>query len=116
MEEKIQKHFQFKTKLNSTKKHLPTHHCKSTQNTPVSGLAIGQHLLDNKICPENFNINQFLILSTMQSFFHLATLEATFIESLKPSLCRQKDLFFGLKLSCYSGSERANKQTRALFL
>ena len=59
----------------------------------------GQHLLDNKICAEKFNINWFLILATEQSSFHPATLKVTYTESLESSLCCQKELVYKLKLS-----------------
>ena len=73
--------------------------CKSTHNAPISDLAMVQHLSDNKICRKKFDINWFSILATRQSSFHLATLEATFIESFKPSLCQQKEFVYELKLS-----------------
>ena len=38
-------------------KNLSRRHCKPTQNAPISDLAIGQHLSDNKICAEKLNIN-----------------------------------------------------------
>ena len=39
-------------------------YCKSTQNAPISdsGSAVGQHLQDNKVCADNFDINCFSIL------------------------------------------------------
>ena len=45
----------------------------------------------NKIYTEKFDINWFFILATGQSPFHLKTIEATFIELLEPSFCRQKE-------------------------
>ena len=54
--------------------------------------SLSQHLLGNKICDEKFDINWFSILSVGQLSFDLATLKATFVESLELSLCRQKDL------------------------
>ena len=71
-------------------KDLPRHQCKSTQNAPTSNLAIDQHLFDNKIGAEKFNINWFSILATGHSSFHLATLKTTFIESLEPSLSPER--------------------------
>ena len=64
-------------------KDFPRRQCKSTQNAPILDSAIGQHLLDNKVCAEKFNINWFPTLAVRRLFFHLATLEATFIESLE---------------------------------
>ena len=31
-----------------------------TKNAPISDLPIDQHLLDNKVCEEKFNINPFM--------------------------------------------------------
>ena len=78
---------------------FPKRQCKSTQNALVSESAIGQHLLDNKICSEKFDTNCFSILATGRSSFDLATLEATFIESFEPSLCRQKVFVYEVMLS-----------------
>ena len=87
---------------------FPKRQCKSTQNAPVSGSAIGQHLLDNKICSEKFDTNWFSILATGRSSFDLLTLEATFIESFKPSLCRQKGFVYELCLLCLIIKQRLN--------
>ena len=81
-------------------KDLPRRRRKSTQNTPIWDSGIGQHLLENKICAEKFDVNWFSILATERSSFHVATHAATFIESLKPSLYRQKECVYGLKFSC----------------
>ena len=69
------------------------------KTAPIWDSAIGQNWLDNRICAEKFHINWFSILATGQSYFHPATLEATFIEYLEPSFCRQKKFVYGHKLS-----------------
>ena len=51
--------------------------------------AIGQHLLDNPICAKNYSDEKFTILSFSRSSFHLSALEAVYIKSCKPNLCRQ---------------------------
>ena len=61
--------------------------------------AIGQHLLDNPVCASHYNDDKFSILARGRSLFHLSALEATFIKSLKPVLCKQKDFVYSLKLS-----------------
>ena len=61
--------------------------------------AIGQHLLDNPVCASHYNDDKFSILARGRSLFHLSALEATFIKSLKPILCKQKDFVYSLKLS-----------------
>ena len=53
-------------------------------NAPISDSAIGQHLLDNKICAGKFDVNWFSILARGRSSLDLATLKETFIESLDP--------------------------------
>ena len=84
MEEQIQQHvLKFIKNKIKFQKDFPKRQCKSTRNAPVSESAIGQHLLDNKICSEIFDTNCFSILATgrssFHSCFHLATLKATFI-------------------------------------
>ena len=59
---------------------------------------IVQHLLDNSICAKNVSIGKFTILSFGRSSFHLSVLEAVYIKSCKPNLCRQKEFVYNLKL------------------
>ena len=83
-------------------KDLPKRHCKSIKKTPISDsdLAMGQHLLDNKVCAKKFDINCFSILAVgRSSFLDFAAEKTTGIESLKPSLCRHEEFVYGLKLS-----------------
>ena len=54
--------------------------------------------LDNFECACHYNDDKFSILARGRSFFRLSALEATFIKSLKPILCKQKEFVF-LKLS-----------------
>ena len=61
--------------------------------------AIGQHLLHNPECASHYNDDKFSIFARGRSLFHLSALEATFIESLKPIICKQKDFVHSLKLS-----------------
>ena len=60
--------------------------------------AIGQHLLNNEKCASHYDDNQFSILAKGRTLFHLSTLEATFIKTLQPELCRQKEFVYALKL------------------
>ena len=60
---------------------------------------IGQHLLDNPECASHYNDDKFSILARARSLFHLSALEATFIKSLKPILCKQKEFVYSLRLS-----------------
>ena len=58
--------------------------------------AIGQHPLQNPTCAREYNDNKFSILARDRTFFHLSTLEATYIKTSKPNLCKQKEFVYGL--------------------
>ena len=82
----------------------PNSHNISTRSgkfsTPVmfNDSAIGQNLLDNSICTKNYSDEKFTIFSIGCSSFHLSALEAVYIKSRKPNLCRQKEFVYNLKL------------------
>ena len=59
----------------------------------------GQHLLDNPQCALHYNNKNFSILARCRSSFHLSALEATFIKSFNPLLCKQKEFVYSLKIS-----------------
>ena len=61
--------------------------------------AIGQHLLDNAQCALHYSNEKFSILARGRSSFHLSALEVTFIKSLNPFLCKQKEFVYSLKIS-----------------
>ena len=61
--------------------------------------AIGEHLLYNAQCVLHYSNKRFSILARGRSFFHLSALEATFIKSLNPLLCKQKKFVYSLKIS-----------------
>ena len=52
--------------------------------------AIGQHLLHNPTCAREYNDNKLSILARSRTSFYLSTLEATYIKTFKPNLCKQK--------------------------
>ena len=80
-------------------KFQPQRNCKKTSTEINCDSAIGQHLLQNNTCANNFNTNQFSILAKARTQFHLSTLEATLIRILKPELCRQKEfVYYSLQL------------------
>ena len=56
--------------------------------------AIGQDLLDNAQCALHYSNEKFSILARGRSSFHLSALEATFIKSLNPLLCKQKEFIY----------------------
>ena len=61
--------------------------------------SIGQHLLDNAQCALHYSNKKFSILARGGSSFHLSALEATFIKSLNPLLCKRKEFVYSLKIS-----------------
>jgi len=52
--------------------------------------AVGAHLALNPKCGEKYDDTSFTILASARSDYHLKVLEATYINSIKPNLCRQK--------------------------
>jgi len=53
-------------------------------------------LLCNPICTQNYGAKQFSILAKGHSPFHLTDLEAIFIKTSNPILCRQKEVVYYL--------------------
>ena len=86
----------------SQKRLLPARQCKSSTQTNTQSLAsdsaIGFHLLENPTCAQHYNDIRFSILAQGCSLFHLSTLEATFIKTSNPALCRQKEFVYSLKI------------------
>ena len=70
-----------------------------------SSSAIGQHLINNPKCFESYKVDNLKIISVARNEFHLKTLEALYILSLNPDLCKQKKivyttiLFYSLNLN-----------------
>ena len=60
--------------------------------------SISQHLLDNAQCALHYSNKKFSILAQGRSSFHLSALEVTFIKSLTPLLCKQKEFIYSLKI------------------
>ena len=76
----------------------PGRSCKLKRNNPDCDSAIGQHLLNNEQCAANYNDKRFKILAVARNSFHLCLLEATFIKTKHPVLCKQKEFVYTLKL------------------
>ena len=76
----------------------PGRSCKLKRNNPDCDSAIGQHLLDNEQCAANYNDKRFKTLAVARNSFHLCLLEATFIKTKHPVLCKQKEFVYTLKL------------------
>ena len=81
-------------------KNLRSRECKITNTLIVyCDSTIGQHLLENEECAKHYNNAQFSILASARSLFHLSVLESTYINSLQPILCRQKEFVYSLQIS-----------------
>ena len=77
-----------------------SHSCKNnTRPQQFHESAIGQHLLDNAQCALHYSNEKFSILAQGRFFFHLSALKVTFIKSLNPLLCKQKEFVYSLKIS-----------------
>ena len=61
--------------------------------------AIGHHLLQNPTRAREYNDNKFSILVHGHTSFYLSTLEATYIKTSKPNLCKQKEFVSGPKIT-----------------
>jgi len=104
-----------------TKQHIPksitnppTPHIRQTLPRPGKDTSprqfhesdIGQHLLDNAQCALHYNKDKSSVLAWARTSFHLSALEATFIKSLNPLLCKssrlqwKKNLSFGFQGFC----------------
>ena len=60
--------------------------------------AIAKHLCESDACADKYSQNWFTILDTARSTFHLSTLEATYISTTNPVLCRQKSFVYALRV------------------
>ena len=79
---------------------IPRRNCKA--KTPLNQLecdsAIGLHLLQNPDCAAQYHYRQFSILAKARTQFHLAALEAIFIKTQQPILCRPKKFAHSLQI------------------
>jgi len=101
LEERIKQHIP-KSIANPPTPHIfQTLPCPSKATNPPQfhQSAIGQHLLDNAQCALHYNQDMFSVLAQAHTPFHLSALKATFIKSLNPLLCKQKEFIYSLKIS-----------------
>ena len=88
----------------SPKRDIPIRKCKySTKSITqiqslTHGSAIKLHLLLNLTCAQHYDDSMFSILSKGHLPFHLSALEATFIKTSHPILCRQKEFVYNQKI------------------
>jgi len=81
---------------------LPKRNYKEKINTtklPQCDSAIGLNLFQNKQCANSYNYQQFSFLARARSTFYLSVLESTYIKTLKPILCTQKEFIYSLQVS-----------------
>ena len=76
----------------------PHRSCKQNDTKSDCNSTIGQHLLDNDQCALNYDNKRFSILAAACISFHLNLLEAAYIKTRRPVLCRQKEFVYTLKL------------------
>ena len=104
LQDRIKQHVpkSIRSGVSSQKRVLPARDCKSSsQSAPqdlASDSAIGLHLLQNPTCAQHHDDSRFSILAKGRSPFHLSALEATFIKTSNPILCRQKEFVYSLKI------------------
>ena len=86
----------------SQKRLLPARRCKSSTQTNTQSLAsdstIEFHPLQNLTCAQHYDDSRFSILVQGRLPPHLSALEATFIKTSNPALCRQKEFIYSLKI------------------
>ena len=75
----------------------PRRSCKRNDTKPDCDSDIGQHLLENDQCALNCNNKRFSILATARSSFHHNFLEAGYMKTQRPVLCRQKEFVYALQ-------------------
>ena len=91
LEERINQHVpNFIRRKQQPTKILPERKCKirSIATYQQCGSAIGLQLMQNPECATQYSNDQFSILDTARSMFHLSVLEATYIKIRKLILCR----------------------------
>ena len=103
LQDRIKQHVSksIRSGISSQKRILPSRDCKSSSQPLTQSLAsdssIGTHLLQNPDCAQHYD-DMFSILAIGRSPFHLSALEATFIKTSNPILCRQKEFVYSLQV------------------
>ena len=77
---------------------ISTRSGKSSTPFMFSESVIGQHLLDNAIYAKNYSNGKIHYSFIWLFVFLLSALEAVYIKSCTPNLCRQKKFVYKLKL------------------
>ena len=100
LEEQIKQHVPRSITIPHASANRQSLSCSSKANTHPQQFhesAIGQHLLDNAQCALHYSNEKFSILAQGRSSFHFSVLEATFVKSFNPLLCKQKEFVYSLK-------------------
>ena len=74
----------------------PHRSCKRIDTKPNCDSDIGQHLLENDQNALNYDNKRFSILVTALSSFYLNLLEAVYIRTQRPVLCRHKEFVYAM--------------------
>ena len=100
LQDRIKQHVPqwLRQQLTRPRRSQPLRSCKRIDTKPDCDSAIGQHLLDNDRCALNYDDKRFSILATARSSFHLNRLQAAYIKTRRPAICRQKEFVYTLKL------------------
>ena len=100
LQDRIKQHVpqSLRQQLTRPRRSQPHRSCKRNDTKPYCDSAIDQHLLENDQCALNYDDKRFSILATARSSFHLDLLEAAYIKTQRPVLCRHKEFVYALKL------------------
>ena len=100
LQDRIKQHVPqwLRQQLTRPRRSRPHRSCKRNNTKPDCDSAIGQHFFKNDQCALNYDNKRFSILATTRSFFHPNLLEAAYIKTQRPALCKQKEFVYALKL------------------
>ena len=87
--------------MDRVKQHVPASLLRKIaegQTSLCTPSSIAQHLIERPGCATKFGLENFSILARAHNSYQLHILEAVFIKRRAPSLCKQKDLLFKLRL------------------
>ena len=98
LQDRIKQHVPqwLRQQLTRPRRSQPHRSCKRNDTKPDCDSAIGHYLLENDQCGLNYDNKRFSILATARSSFHLNLLEAAYIKTQHPVLC--KEFVYALKL------------------
>ena len=84
------------------KQHLPgrilNQELKRGQLVKTPRSPIADHMINNRECVVDLNVDRFRNLSRSHFLYHLKVLETLYVRSLQPFLCKQRDCLLGLNV------------------